>query len=472
MKALVTSIAFVAALAPALPLAAQVTTPPPLGRAPALTIPPLQRAVLPNGLTVIVARNAEVPVVEGRLVIDGGARIAGAPAGLATFAASLLTEGAAGRSALPLAEDIAFLGASSMRVRGWENFTISVRAPKRTFDQALAIGADVALRPELSHRPDVKRPRPAPRLVPAGQGSAGAVAQRVFFAQCLPSTHPLHLSITVILRRPHRSIGTVRAFWHRAANPAKATLVLTGDVTLAEATAWARTHFGSWRAPAMPARKAPSASIAAAPRRATRVILVDKPDAAQSVIMIGAPGVARTSPDYAAITLMNTIMGGSFSSRLNDLLREQLGYSYGAGSSFNWSPVAGPFIANSQVRTNVTDSSLAVFFRDSRRCARSRHGPKELTRGRNYLVLGALGDYETAGDIAGAITQSLLFNQPVSAVAAELRAINAVTAAQVRAAAQRHLDPGRLTVVVVGDIAKIRPGIEGLNLGPIKVQTF
>ncbi len=169
---------------------------------------------------------------------------------------------------------------------------------------------------------------------------------------------------------------------------------------------------------------------------------------------------------------MNTIMGGSFSSRLNDLLREQLGYSYGAGSSYSWAPVAGPFVASSQVRTNVTDSSLAVFFAQFKAMRDEHVSADELERGRNYLVLGTLGDYETAGNVAGAITQSVVFNEPLTAIVAELKAIGALTAAQVHGAAQRHLDPAKLTVVVVGDVAKIRPGIEKLDLGPIEVQTY
>ncbi len=452
---------------------AQVTSAPPLGAAPTLTIPTLQRAVLPNGLTLIVARNTEVPVVEGRLLIDGGARLAGVTPGLVTFAASMLTEGAAGRSALQLAEEIAFLGASINAGADWENVTVSVRAPKRTFDDALGLTADVVLRPNFASA-DVKRLRDL-RLASFLQirDQPGPVAQRVFYRNVYPANHPLHVSTSgdSATTAPLDS-AMVRAFWRRASNPRRATLILSGDVTLAEARTWAAKHFGAWRAPAAPALKPAARTVAAAPPRATRVILVDKPDAAQSVILIGAPGVAKSSPDYAALTLMNTIMGGSFSSRLNDLLREQLGYSYGAGSSFAWEPVPGPFVASSQVRTNVTDSSLAVFFAQFNAMRDEHVSADELDRGRNYLVLGALGDYETAGNVAGAITQSVIFNEPLSAVVAELKAIGNVSAAQIHAAARRHLDPSKLTVVIVGDIAKIRPGIEKLGLGPIEVQTY
>jgi len=103
------------------------------------------------------------------------------------------------------------------------------------------------------------------------------------------------------------------------------------------------------------------------PRGATTVYLVDKPGAAQSVIVIGGPGVDRRSPDYYALEVMNTLLGGSFSSRLNQNLRETKGYTYGAGSAFEYRPLPGPFVAQAAVRTNVTDSSLVEFFREFRR---------------------------------------------------------------------------------------------------------
>ena len=133
------------------------------------------------------------------------------------------------------------------------------------------------------------------------------------------------------------------------------------------------------------------------------MILVDKPGAPQSVVLIGAPGVERDNPDYPAIQLLNTILGGSFSSRLNDILREQRGYSYGAQSGWSFSPVPGPFVAQSNVRTDVTDSSVAIFFREFERVRNEPVTQVELERGRNYIVLGALDSYETAGQVAGAI---------------------------------------------------------------------
>lgn len=450
-----------------------VTEAPTLGAAPSLTLPTVDTAKLANGLTVLSSRNAEVPLVSARLIIDGGARTAGAAPGLATFTAGMLDEGAGGKSALDLASAIDFLGASLGTGAGWENVTVSASAPKRNFEQAMALMADVVLRPTFASA-DVARERAAREAgLLSAKDSPGQVANRVFFRNVYPEGHPYHLDINGDLASTAKlDSASVRNFWNAAADPAHATLIVTGDVTPAEAKSWAEKAFGAWQVPTTPATAPAASSVVAAPATATRIILVDKPEAAQSVIFIGAPGVARDNPDYPAIEVMNTLLGGSFSSRLNDILREQRGYSYGANSGYSWSPVAGPFIASSQVRTDVTDSSLAVFFHEFKRIRDEPVDSVELQRARNYLVLGSLGDFETAGQVSGAISTAHLFGLPLSRTADDLAAMGKVTIADVQRVAKQYLDPTKLTVVVVGDLKVIRPGIEALGLGPIEVQTY
>ncbi len=473
LKAAARAAAVVTSLLLATPLTAQVTTAPALGPAPKLSVPRVQSATLPNGMRVQVARNAEVPLVEARLTIDGGARLTGTPSGLASFAATLLTEGAGGMGALELAEETSFIGASLNAGAGWENVSLSLGVPKRSVDAGFTLMAKVLLQPTFATA-DVQRMRSL-RLASliSAKDSPGAVANRVFNRNVFPASHPYHRDLI----GDSASVASfdsaaVRNWWRTAANPRRATLILTGDVTLAEGIAWASKHFGSWKAPTKLVTAPLAASIVAPTDWRPRVILVDKPDAAQSVIMVGAPGMSRTDPDYPAVMVMNTILGGSFSSRLNDILREQLGYTYGAGSGYNFSPVPGAFTVSTQVRTNVTDSSLAVIFREIRALRDKGITPVELERARNYLVLGSLDSYETAGQINGAIATANQFGLPLSAVPAELARINAVTAAQVQQMAMKRLDPSKMIIVVVGDLAKIRAGIEKLGLGAVEVQTY
>ncbi|HET7322586.1 MAG TPA: pitrilysin family protein, partial [Longimicrobiaceae bacterium] len=245
--------------------------------------------------------------------------------------------------------------------------------------------------------------------------------------------------------------------------------IVTGDITLEQAKEIAQRELGEWSAPANPLTTPAASTLPEVPRPATRVILVNKPGAPQSVIQIGAPGVPRGSEDYAAITLMNTILGGSFSSRLNQILREQRGYTYGARSAFDWEPVPGPFIASSAVRTDATDSSLVVFFRELKRIREEPVSAAELERAKSYVVLGSLGDFETTRQVAGQLASLDAFGLPLSIIPKELATVQTLTAADVQRVARKYIDPEHLTVVVVGDLAKIRPGIEKLGLGPVTV---
>lgn len=452
------------------PALAQVATAPELPAPPALTLPSPWRTTLPNGVTIVGVEMREVPVVRATLMITGGGRLDGNRPGIASFTAGMLDQGAGGRDAVGLAEDVAFLGASLNTGANWDAFTIGLSAPRRTFTEAMEILARVTLQPTFASA-DVQRQRDL-RLASIIQqrDQPGAVANLVFHREVYPAGHPYHAPLS---GDSATTVGldsaTVRNFWSRAADPRRATLIISGDIAQAEAVALATRLLGGWRAPASVLPLSPAGSVPAPLAPGTRVILVDKPGAAQSIINIGAPGPERASPDYPAITLMNTILGGSFSARLMDILREQKGFTYGARSSYTWRPVAGPFVANSAVRTDVTDSSLAIFFQEFQRIRDEPVPDAELERARSYAVLGPLGDFETTGQVAGQLANALTFGMTLEQIPAELRAIQQLTAADVQRAARRHLDPERLTVVVVGDLEKIRAGIEALNLGPVSV---
>ena len=464
------ALAFVALLsaAPSLRLSAQVTQAPTLGAPKPFTMPQVETARLPNGLTIELVPMRKLPLVNVTLLFNGGGRLDGDLPGLATFTADMLAEGAGSRDAIAIASQAAYLGADLETAADWDRTTVSLEVPKRTLGAALDLMADVALRPNfksdaLQKRKDLRtadiiQRRDVPNAV------AGLVANALLF----PVGHPYHASLDGDSASTARLDSTaVRNFYGRISDPRRATLVVTGDISLAEATQLFGARFGGWKASA-PAPAAPSAAPAAI-WRPTTIYLVDKPDAAQSVIIIGNPGVDRHTPDYYALQVMNTILGGSFSSRLNQDLRETKGYTYGAGSRFQFRPVPGSFAATAAVRTNATDSSLADFFVQLRAIRDSLVEPVELTRATKYLALGLPGDFETTGQMAGQVSGLLLFGLPFTYYNGYLANISKVTRADVQRVAQKYIDPARETVVVVGDLAKIRAPIEALKLGPIVV---
>lgn len=442
---------------------------PATGSPPRLTLPRVEKSLLPNGLRLDVVPMREVPVVQATLIVDGGARLDGGRTGLASFTAGMLDEGAGSLDALQLSEALEHLGATLSVGSSWDAATIVLRAPRRTFPEALGLLSDVVLRPRFTAE-DVARERDL-RLAQILQSKdqPQAVAFNTMGRALYPEGHPYASPII----GDSASVATfdsasVRDFWTSVADPRRSTMIVTGDVSSAEAKTMIQKALGAWRGSRIPAPVVPVAP--AVPQGETKIVLVDKPGSPQSVILAAAPGVSRNSADYPAITLMNTILGGTFSARLNDVLREQKGYSYGAFSQFVWRPLPGPFVASAAVRSDVTDSSLVALVTELRRIRDDSVSAAELQRAKAYIELGALGEWETTGDVTGKLVTLNAFGLPTSTVTKDLDAIRALTAADVQRVARKYVDPSHMTIVVVGDVEKIRPAIEALKLGKIEVR--
>ena len=458
---------FFVALAPATlaAQASQYTRPPVLPVAAALTVPTVRSSTLPNGVQLRVVEQHELPLVQVTLNVAGGSRLDGQTPGIATFMAGMLDEGAGSRDALGLQSELAYLGASLSTTADWDRISVSLKVPVRALPAALALMADVVMRPTFRAE-EVRRQRDL-RLTGLLQArdQPGTIAGLAFNQALFPATHPysrnaLGDSATVAAY----DSATVRRFYEAAMRPDRASLFIVGDINEAQARTLMAQHLGSWRgtgaAIALPA--APSAVSAPA---TTRVWLVDKPNAAQSVIMIGWPGVERTSPDYAALAVMNTLLGGSFTSRLNMNLRETKGYSYGASSGFSFRVVPGPFIASSSVRTNVTDSSLIEIFKELRGVRDVAVPQDELDRAKAYVELGIPGTLESTSQVASQMAQLATFGLSLDELSRLATRVRAVTAADVQRVARQYLTPDRAHVVVVGDLSKVKEPIEKLGLG-------
>lgn len=460
----------------AVPLAAQQpafdrTRPPGLGAAPALSVPAVRNSRLENGAALRVVEQRELPLVHITLQLAGGGRLDNDTPGLATFAALMIREGAGTRDANALQSELAFLGATLSSGADWDNSTVTLRVARRNLEAALDLMADVVLRPTFRET-DVRRQRDL-RLASLlqQQDQPRTLATMAFHRVMYPAGHPYRASLGGdSLATTKLDSASVRAFHDGAYRAARATFTVVGDVGEAEIRTLLSRRFGTWAARGTERRPAP---VLAGPVRTTerRVILVDKPGAAQSVIIIGAPGLERTTPDYAAIQVMNTILGGSFSSRLMTNLRETKGYTYGARSGFEWRPLPGAFVATSDVRTNVTDSSLVEFFKEIAAIRDTPVDADELDRAKAYIALGLPGDLESTAQVAGQITALSLFNLPLTWLEEYDRAVRTVTAADVQRVARRVVPQDAATIVVVGDLAQVRAGIEALNLGPVRVVT-
>ena len=442
------------------------THPPALGPAPALRLPAVQTDTLANGLTLAVVEMHKVPVVDVSLLIDAGA--VDDPSdfpGLATFAANMLDEGAGRRSALEVSEEADFLGASLSTGASYDAAGVYLHVPKRQLGPALDLMADVVLRPtfadsEIARQRDLRRTQILQQRDQPVQMANLAFPAIVFGAQN-PYGRPLNGTEASTARLDR---DRVAGFYQAYYRPQNAKLLIVGDITLAEAQRLAAERFGSWERGTP--QETPAATAPPAPPART-IYIVDKPGAAQSVIRIGNVGVSRSSPDFFPLEVLNTILGGSFTSRLNQNLRETHGYTYGASSQFVMRRMAGPFQAGASVQSAKTDSSLIEFMRELRRIRDEAVPRAELDKAKAYITLGLPGSFETTRGAAAEYRDLLAFDLPLDYYDSYIDRVNAVTVADVQRVARQYIDLDHLAVVVVGDRSQIESGLRALNEGPI-----
>jgi predicted Zn-dependent peptidase len=238
---------------------------------------------------------------------------------------------------------------------------------------------------------------------------------------------------------------------------------VVGDVTVEAALHEAGHAFGAWS----PRDEEPIAALPAVGRQPTAVRLVDRPGAPQSEVRIGTVGAARSSPDYFPLVVLNTILGGSFTSRLNTRLRERGGYTYGAYSAFSFRRDPGPFVAGAGVFADVTARSIAESLEEIERLRMEPVPTDELDRARRYLTLGMARGFEANGSVAARIADAELHGLGDDWWERYADRIGAIDAAAVRDAAVRYLDPAMLSIVAVGDAERTRDSLEALGIGPV-----
>ena len=446
------------------------THPPQPGAPAPLTLPAIQKQKLSNGLPVWIVELHEVPVAQVNLVVlSGTANDPPGKYGVASFVAAMLEEGAGSRSALEVADAIDYLGADLGSATTSDLSAVRLHVPVARLADALPIMADVALRPSFP-KDELERQR-AQRLTSLLQGRDDPpTISSVAFSRILYGKGHRYGTAQIGTAETIKTFTAddLRAFYTATFRPENAVLLAVGDITADKAMPLFEKSFGGWKGgAAAPPEKLPATE--APPART--IYLIDKPGAAQSQIRIGTIGVPRSTVDFFPIQVLNTILGGSFTSRLNNNLREVHGYTYGAGSSFDMRAGAGPFSASAGVQTDKTAEALKEFFNELNAILKPVPAD-ELARARNYVALRFPSAFEATSDISRRLEEALVYRLPDDYFAKYVQHIQAATAADVQRVAQKYINPARLAVVIVGDQKVIEPGIRALNLGPIKVMTI
>ena len=444
------------------------TKEPSLGGDRPFKAPDVKSAKLENGLEIFVVEKPELPKVAVSLATRAGSVAdAAGKSGLANMTTRIMRRGTKTRSSIQIDETFGSLGTSLNWGAGKETATMSLEVLKRNLGRAMETMADVVVNPSFPADEFDREKKLALDGLAQAANNPNAVANRVAAMVAFGPDHPYG--------RPSGGLpGTVQAItrddlvrFHQSYwKPASSALVFVGDITLAEATALARQHFGVWSGGAAPAVNVPAKT----PMAAGKVYLVDRPGAAQTVIahVLNAP--ERRSDDYYALTLANAVYGGGFGTRLNLNLREDKGYSYGVFAFPQHLTRAGTWIASGGVQTNKTKESAVEFMKELKYIAGEKPiSEKEFTTARLARTRGYAQQFESYGRITGQITDLWLHGLPMTALQAETDELAKLQLAGVNSVAAKYAAPANTAILLVGDLSQIEAGIRELNFAEIVV---
>jgi zinc protease len=420
---------------------------------------------LDNGLTVLLVEQHGLPIVSANLVVLSGSE-SNPPErpGLAAFAADMLDEGTTTRSALRIANDADQLGATLSSGSSADMSYVAIRTLIRNARAAFELLADILLHPVFPED-EIERVR-HDRITHILQqrDNPGAVASKAFFTAVYGQTHPYgHTEIGSEASVQAVTRDELVRFWREGYVPARSALVVAGDITPGELRDIAEDLLGSWRGDG-----APSSLPEIAESGARRIVIVDKPGAPQTTLRIGHVGIPRSDPDYIAVDVMNTALGGLFSSRINMNLREAHGYTYGASSGFGFRRGPGPFVVATNVRTDVTAAAVSEILLEIERMRDSEPSHEELATAKDSIARSLAGYFETTPQSASTAGQLFVHTLPLDFYRTLPERVDAVSAADARRVAERHLHPGSLVIVAVGDRSRIQPQLEEAAFGPIE----
>lgn len=427
-------------------------------------LPTFQKAQLKNGVTVLVAEEHSLPIVDMQVVVLAGA-IAEKPneAGLSAVAFDMLDEGAGEYNALSLADAFAKLGTNVGISSGRESGVVSLDVLKRNADEGLQLLSLLVQKPTFASDDfDRVRERHLSNLKQRA-GQPGAVASDLFSSAAYGRTHPYGTPSAGTLETVQKlNAKRAKKFWTDHAAPATTAVVFAGDVTLDEAKALAEKHFGKWKGRA----KRPQAPSEPAATKLS-IQLVDFPGAPQTIVRIGRPVLTKGDPDEPAFEVMNQILGGMFSSRLNMNLREAKGWTYGAFSGVQAMRTKGPLVAGAGIKTEHTAAALTEFFNEFAKLSAENITDAELAAAKANYIKSLPGLFETVGAMGGAASGLFVYDLPTDYYAQIPARIEAVTIDDVKRVAARGLVKEEMVVVLVGDAATIEPGLKELGLADI-----
>ncbi len=441
---------------------------PELGRPEALSLPPMQKTTLANGLQVILAERHSAPVVNFSMMVDSGfASDAPARPGVASLALRMLEEGTASRNSLAISEQFEALGANYSAYSNLDGAFVQLNALKATLPKALDIYADLVLHPAFAQNELERLKKDQLAAIGREKSNPNQMALRVIPALLYGKDHPYSMPMSG--NGTEQSVAGItradlQAYYQNWFRPNNVVLLVVGDTTLAELEPLLEKAFGGWKAGAVPQK---NLAEVAQPAQRT-VYLMDKPGALQSVIYAVQLAPPRNSPDALPLQIVNNIFGGTFSSRINMNLREDKHWSYGVGARIAAARGQRLYLSSSPVQTDKTREALQELVQEYANIAGAKPITEaELGAAQANETLGLPGSFETAGQLSGAYATIIQYRLPESYYNTFTQNVMALTPQQANALAARSIVPGKLVWLVVGDMSKVEAGIRELKLGEV-----
>jgi zinc protease len=435
------------------------------GTPPALKTPVLQSFKLDNGLNVWLDERKGIPVVSASLVFRAG--IASNPVdkpGLASLTIDMLQNGTASRSALQFADDLALIG-SSLRVRsGLDDSALTLVGMRNSIDTGLDLLADAVIDPAFSSD-EIERQRQLRlgRLVRARE-DANDLANRTLMLALHGSANPYGYTDLGTEESAKAITGDdVRNFWSRYIVASNAGVIVSGDISAADLRKSLDRTLGRWKG---------SGAVDTAPTKSNltsaRVIVVDKPGAPQTQMRVAFPAPGRSTPDYEQLQVMNMILGGQFSSRINLNLREEHGYTYGANSNFVHLHDTGWWTAASGIRTDVTTPALGEVLKEIGRIAETPVSSDELALAKESIVGALPARFTTTEQTVNVLGPLFVYDLGTDYYSRFVPKVQAITIENVNDVSRKYLLRAKPIVVLVGDRKRIEPELRKLELDPME----
>ena len=445
--------------------------PPEVREFPAASFPAREKTRLSNGLEVILARRSAVPVVDFNLLFDAGyAADQFALPGTARMTMDMLDEGTASRTALEIAETLEGLGTTLSAGSSLDTSSVTMSTLKENLDASLDLFADVVLNPSFPEAEFDRRRRQQLAAIAREKVQPMGMAMRVFPRLLYGEGHAYSQPLTGSgSEAALNALGLdgLRAFHDTWFRPGNATLIVVGDVTLAELEPALEARFGDWEPGGVPRKNLGAVE----PRAETVVYLVDRPGSEQSIIFAGHVAPPKSDPRDLRIETLNDILGGGFTARINMNLREDKGWSYGARGLLIDAAGQRPFFVFAPVQTDRTADSMAEIDQEINGIRGGGGRPptaEELARVKDQRTLTLPGRWETNRAVMADLVEMVRFGLPDDHWETYADTVRALDLDDVAAEADRFLQPDRLIWVVVGDRARIEESVRALGLGELR----